>query len=557
MYAVPPHFARRNPAIAPCIIGARAAHMQPTILLLTAAARAKNIGIMKKTKEFLAIAAAVCAAIFALSGCSGEKIELKKSEIADKIKGGWAGQIIGCTYGGPTEFKYKQKIIPDEVKIKWDPNRPIATGVFGGLYDDLYLDITFMDVFERFGFGAPRIEFQRAVGESTYYLWAANRAARFAWLDGFQRGEPTSWRVNPSYNDIDFQIETDFAGLMAPALPNEAVKFAEPAGRSINSNDGFYCGAYVAAMYALAFVSSDMEYVASRALKVLPSESRTRKMMSDVIDWHKQNPSDWKAAWQKFEDAYVKKHDANFGSCYIHAPINCAYILIGLLYGGGDFEKTIDISTRCGLDSDCNPANAGGILATAIGYSKIPEKFRKPLEACSDKLFLGTSYSPDKVYKTGLKHALAVLKASGAEFDGDTISVPVRPLTELPLESDAPSKGEVSSKYVSVKFADSVSVEFEGCGVVLYPDEKFCKAFKDFADSQKQKGFAGEIAVFLDGKEVRTAKFFTENYRNQRSFIFAERGIENGKHRLELRFANAKKGFPDFSGSLQVFSRVK
>lgn len=73
-----------------------------------------------------------------------------------------------------------------------------------------------------------------------------------------------------------------------------AVKFAEAAGRAINSNDGLYCGAYVAAMYSLAFESDDMKFVASEALKALPAESRIRKMMSDIIEWHRQDPSDWK-----------------------------------------------------------------------------------------------------------------------------------------------------------------------------------------------------------------------------------------------------------------------
>lgn len=505
-------------------------------------------------KKFILAAAITSVAFFILAGCREDKIELSKSELADKIKGGWAGQIIGCTYGGPTEFKYRQKIIPDNVKINWDETRPIVENVFGGLYDDLYLDITFMDVFERCGLNAPRIEFQRAVGESTYELWAANRALRFAWLDSFQRGEPTSWKVNPAYNDIDFQIEADFAGLMSPAMPNAAVEFAETVGRSINSNNGFYCGAYVAAMYSLAFVSDDMEFVASEALKVIPAESRTRKMMLDILEWHKQNPNDWKFAWRKFEDAYVKKHDDNFGGCHIHAPNNCAYILIGLLYGGGDFEKTIDISTRCGLDSDCNPASSGGILATAIGYSKIPYKFRKPLEMSGGKLFLGTSYSPEKVYATGFKQALEVLRANGAEFNGDKIRVALRPISELPLERDAPSKGEVLSKYIPVKFSGSAVVEFEGCGAVLYPSPEFLKAFKAFSDAQKQKGFAGEIEVVLDGKKVRSAKFFTEKYRNERDFIFAERGIENGKHKLELKLSNAQIGFPEFSGNLRVLS---
>ena len=35
----------------------------------------------------------------------------------------------------------------------------------------------------------------------------------------------------------------------------------------------------------------------------------------------------------------------------IDATINSAYIVIGLLYGQGDFAKTMDIATRCGQDS--------------------------------------------------------------------------------------------------------------------------------------------------------------------------------------------------------------
>ena len=35
---------------------------------------------------------------------------IRKEKLMDKIKGGWAGQTIGCTYGGPTEFKYNGTI---------------------------------------------------------------------------------------------------------------------------------------------------------------------------------------------------------------------------------------------------------------------------------------------------------------------------------------------------------------------------------------------------------------------------------------------------------------
>ena len=170
---------------------------------------------------------------------------------------------------------------------------------------------------------------------------------------------------------------------------------------------------------------------------------------------------------------------------------------------------------------------------------------------------MGTSYSPKKVYETGLKQALAALKANGAEFDGDRILVPLSPIRELPLEEDAPSDAEVSRKNMPVKFSASAALEFDGRGAILFPGDEFCKAFRAFAAAQKDKGFAGEIEVVLDGKKIRTAKFFTEKYRDHRAFIFSERDIPDGRHKLELRLANAKAGFPEFSGYLQVFSNKK
>ncbi len=54
----------------------------------------------------------------------------------------------------------------------------------------------------------------------------------------------------------------------------------------------------------------------------------------------------------------------------IDAKLNAAYVVMGLLYGNGDFTRTLEISTRAGQDSDCNPSTAGGVLATMIGYDK-------------------------------------------------------------------------------------------------------------------------------------------------------------------------------------------
>ncbi|MET0298917.1 MAG: hypothetical protein ABW036_04120, partial [Flavitalea sp.] len=52
-------------------------------------------------------------------GASGSSVTLSTKELKDKIRGGWAGQTIGVTFGGPTEFRYNGTFIQDNQKIKW------------------------------------------------------------------------------------------------------------------------------------------------------------------------------------------------------------------------------------------------------------------------------------------------------------------------------------------------------------------------------------------------------------------------------------------------------
>ena len=52
-----------------------------------------------------------------------DEISISKAELSDKVKGGWAGQVIGCTYGGPTEFRWNGTMIDDYVPIHWDDER--------------------------------------------------------------------------------------------------------------------------------------------------------------------------------------------------------------------------------------------------------------------------------------------------------------------------------------------------------------------------------------------------------------------------------------------------
>ena len=105
------------------------------------------------------------------------QVEMSKETLMDKIKGGWAGQTIGCTYGGPTEFRYSGTMINDRINIKY-PEHYIKWYYDNvpGLYDDIYMDLTFADVFEKQGLDAPIEEFAKAFAGAEYPLWRREKS---------------------------------------------------------------------------------------------------------------------------------------------------------------------------------------------------------------------------------------------------------------------------------------------------------------------------------------------------------------------------------------------
>ena len=73
----------------------------------------------------------------------GKQITVTETILQDKIKGGWAGQVIGCTYGGPTEFRFNGTMIQDYQPIPWyDGYIKWWYDHAPGLYDDIYMDLT-------------------------------------------------------------------------------------------------------------------------------------------------------------------------------------------------------------------------------------------------------------------------------------------------------------------------------------------------------------------------------------------------------------------------------
>lgn len=388
---------------------------------------------MKRILFALLIAVSVTPVIRA-----GEFRRLPVREYRDKMKAGWLGQMAGVAWGAPTEFKWKGEIIPAESMPKWVPET--INGSFQ--QDDLYVEMTFLRSLEVHGLD---VSIRRAgidFANSGYRLWHANKAGRDALRKGVAPPDSGHPAFNKHADDIDYQIEADFSGLVSPGLPNTVIALGEKFGRLMNYGDGVYGGQFIGGMYAEAFFERDPVKLVEAGLRCIPEGSQYAECIRDVLAWHRESPDDWERTWRRIDEKYqrnpaYRKASCDKGKFNIDAKINGAYIVLGMLYGGKDLDQSIIVSCRAGQDSDCNPSNVGGILFTTLGFTKIPGRFKEKLD--EKQYWSHTSYNFAKLIDACEKVAREAVVKSGGKIEKDASGEEV---FVLPVETPKPGRLE-------------------------------------------------------------------------------------------------------------------
>jgi hypothetical protein len=467
---------------------------------------------------------------------------LSRAVLEDKVRGGWAGQMIGVAYGGPTEFQSNGKIL--EREIEWSPEMVGSTID----QDDLYVEMTFAEVMDTVGLDATTEQYGEMFRDSEYRLWHANAGAR----RNLNRGIKAPMSGHPMYNvhanDIDFQIESDFIGLMTPGLPQEANRYADRVGRVMNYGDGLYGGMFVGGMYAVGFFETDPRKVVEEGLKSIPAGSGYAQVISDVLTWHAEHPKDWKTAWALLEEKWDGDDMCPEGAgkpFNIDARLNGAYIALGLLYGEGDLARTLEISTRSGQDSDCNPSSAAGILGVMLGYEAIPDEFKSGIPAIEDEKFSYTQYSFNDIVASTIKRAETIIEGAGGRVTDAEVIIPLQTPVAPPLEqweADPPIRrlelddpawewtgawslqtfehpwGDWKAMLTTEAGAEAAFV-FEGTGVAILGD-------------MTQEG--GRADVFLDGtKSDYTLDAWIPERTNDIDYWHVT-GLEPGEHTIRV-----------------------
>lgn len=285
----------------------------------------------------------------------------------EKIYFGWLGKMIGIRYGAPVEMWESEEIIKqyggkdgyfadyNDFAADDDSNGPIF--FFRALEE--------CKDFSKYGHEDIANCWRNYVPyEHGFYWWGGYGVSEehTAYLN-LQKGiePPASGSIAQNgkvlAEQIGGQIFSDVWGLVSPYDYREAARLAEIAARVSHDGVAVDGGRFIAALISAAFLAESVNELLEAALSVIPQTSPYAEIVRDIMKFF----SSGKSAEECF--AYIRKHywkDRFGGNCHI-LP-NAAIIVYSLLYGGGDFIKTLKIANYSGFDTDCNVGNLGTVM---------------------------------------------------------------------------------------------------------------------------------------------------------------------------------------------------
>lgn len=338
------------------------------------------------------------------------KRELDDATLEDKMLGAWLGRICGCLLGKPIEGCWKEHIWDmlkdngnypmhryirfDKFSEKMKESTPwLAWKCFADKVsympfdDDTNYMVLDQKVIEQYGRDFTPYDMSRAwmaLQPKDSYC-TAERRAFINFVAGFT--PPESAKYKNAYREwIGAQIRGDYFGYINPQNPTVAADMAFRDASISHIKNGIYGEMWASAMIALAFSTDNREDIIKGALAEIPSTSRLYERVNAVIDWYKSGVSQEDC----FAKIYEEWNDHDFHH-WCHTISNAMIVAASILYGEGDYSKSICMAVQAGFDTDCNGATVGSVLGIINGAKGIDKCWTDPINDTLETTIFGVT----------------------------------------------------------------------------------------------------------------------------------------------------------------------
>ncbi len=291
----------------------------------------------------------------------GDIVKINTEELRDKIHACWVGKNIGGTIGAPYEMTH------DMLEITGFSNKP------GEIIpnDDLDLQLVWLLAMEQVG---PWSMNQNVLGEYWINYVVANYGeygiSKGNLRAGIQPG--ISGGVDNRLKDSNGGwIRSEVWACMCPGYPKLALKYSfADANMDHGLGEGTYAAMFTSAMQSLAFCESDVKALIKKAMEYVPKHSRVYKAVEMVLAEYEKG-TDWKILRNMLLD--IEDPDKK----WFQAAPNIGFTVLGLVYGEGDYKKSVLMAVNCGDDTDCTAATVGATLGIMYGMEGIPQDWKE------------------------------------------------------------------------------------------------------------------------------------------------------------------------------------
>ena len=327
---------------------------------------------------------------------------IDREQYRDRLEGFWLGQCIANWTGRRTEAVRTQP--PFLTDADWGPpfngGAPLdwVTNQSPWLADDdtdiEYVYLHAADHVSSALLSGAEIRDQW-VTHINRFIWVSNASARALMTRGVTPPMTSMAEANANRLMIDAQLTTEFFGLFAPGMPEAALTLADLPIRTTASGHAAHASQVYVVLYAIDQALPTGLSGRKRNLRLLGDARRfipDTSKAADIIDFctadYLANPdvNDWERTRDLACERYQTHPEANgfrYRAWY-ESSVNFAAGVIALLYGEGDYRRTIQIATLSGWDSDNATSTLGGLLGMRLG--------RRALEAAFPGRTMATTY---------------------------------------------------------------------------------------------------------------------------------------------------------------------
>lgn len=317
--------------------------------------------------------------VFITSCAQSKELKISVEEYQDKVYASWLAQCIGNIYGLPHENRYIDEPGPETFPYGYsedDERLKEANGAFSD--DDTDIEYMYLLTMEKYG---PEPTYEQLANSWKYHVrdrvWLANRAALGAMHYGFTPPVTGMKDYNPHWFQIDPQLVNEVWAVTAPGMVDYAAAKSGWAARITDDDWGIEPTIHYGAMYSAAFFESDIHKLIDIGTAALPEGSRFAQTVEEMKALYKKYPNDWKQARKEMAEKYYHNEPIDTKTIW-NANLNGACGILALLYGEGDFQKTLDLSCAIGFDADNQAATMSGLLGVVHGTKGLPKNLLFP-----------------------------------------------------------------------------------------------------------------------------------------------------------------------------------